>query len=118
MTVQPTLFGFPISRTRQAELFDGCAVPTGRHCPDCGRELVPTESGFVCCPRGHGKLVPDRSPDDDESVPPRTWPVEARRIAKRHARRDNWLGRRWRCGCGACEQARRDGFIPRERIDR
>ena len=56
--------------------------------------------------------------DDDETLPPWTWPDEARRIAKRHAARDTWHRRRWRCQCGACRQARREGFTPRERIDR
>jgi hypothetical protein len=46
------------------------------------------------------------------------WHEEARRIAKRHAARDNWLGRRWLCECGACNRARLDGFLPRQRIDR
>jgi hypothetical protein len=46
------------------------------------------------------------------------WHAQARRIAKRHAARDNWLGTRWSCCCGACRQARRDGFIPRESIAR
>ena len=46
------------------------------------------------------------------------WHLEARRIAKRHAATDNWLGRRWSCECGACRTARRDGFLPRESISR
>lgn len=59
------------------------------------------------------------SPLPADPPPPRDrWHTEARRIAKRHAERDNWLGHRWRCGCGACNQARWDGFLPRESISR
>ena len=51
--------------------------------------------------------------------PPRDpWRREARRIAKRHAATDSWLGRRWSCECGACRTARRNGFLPRESISR
>ncbi len=25
-------------------------------CEECGRVLVQTTSGYLCCPRGHGKL--------------------------------------------------------------
>ena len=46
------------------------------------------------------------------------WHAEARRIAKRHAATDNWLGRRWSCECGACRTARRDLFLPRESVSR
>ena len=46
------------------------------------------------------------------------WHTEARRIAKRHASRDNWLGRRWSCECGACNRARLDGFLPRQSVER
>jgi hypothetical protein len=46
------------------------------------------------------------------------WHEQARQIAKRHVTRDNWLGRRWSCKCGACRQARRDGFLPRQCADR
>jgi hypothetical protein len=46
------------------------------------------------------------------------WKAQARQIAKRHAARDNWLGRRWDCECGACRTARWDGFIPRQSIAR
>jgi hypothetical protein len=58
-------------------------------------------------------LFDDLHADDDqndEPTPLLRWPDEARRIAMRHARRDNWLGRRWHCRCGACSRARSDGL--------
>jgi hypothetical protein len=123
MHTQPDLF-LPMCATvrgRQGELFDPAdAPPCGLTCQECGRALVHTESGYLCCPRGHGKLLteaaaePDDEADDDEPAPASPWPRQARRIARRHARRDNWHGHRWSCCCGACSRARLDGFIPRE----
>jgi hypothetical protein len=108
-------------RGRQGELFAEPDEPaTSLRCEECGRLLVRTPSGYLACPRGHGKLLteavtePEGDEDDDEPTPPHPWPVEARLIAKRHAARDNWHGRRWHCRCGACRRARLDGFIPRE----
>jgi hypothetical protein len=122
MIIQPTMFGFSIAQTRQPDLFDGCAVPTGRHCSECGRELVETESDYHCCPVGHGKLLTpataDEQDDGDETRPASTWSQQVRRIAKCHAARDNLHGRRWRCGCGACSVARLDGCTPREHLAR
>jgi hypothetical protein len=118
------MFGYAIARTRQPALFDTEGPPAvTAKCPRCGRYLERTPSDYLCCPAGHGKLLtapPEHcgAADDDEPVPAWDWPEHARRVAKRHARRDNWLGRRWRCECGACTRARLDGFIPRERIER
>jgi len=30
-------------------------------CEECGEQLVGTESGFLACPRWHGKLVRDEA---------------------------------------------------------
>ena len=91
-------------------------------CPRCGRYLERTPSGYLCCPAGHGKLLTEPPAETDgedaESPPPWDWPEQARRVAKQHARRDNWSGRRWRCECGACTLARLDGFFPRKRVER
>jgi hypothetical protein len=115
------------SLARQGQLFDTDGPPAvTATCRECGDYLERTPSGYLACPRGHGKLLtelpvvePANEPEgDDESVPAWSWPQQARRIARRHARRENWLGRRWHCRCGACRQARRDGFIPRERVER
>jgi hypothetical protein len=108
--------------TQQGQLFDPADGPGSPHRCQCGEYLERTESGYLCCPKGHGKLLteppavepadkPDAE-DDDEPAPASEWPRQARRIAKRHARRDNWHGRRWHCQCGACSRARLDGFTP------
>jgi hypothetical protein len=135
------MFGYAETRARQAALFDVDGPPAlTAKCQRCGEYLERTPSGYQTCPRGCGKLVepircpihgvtdspvcrlfaePDAESDAvGESLPPWGWPEQARRIAKRHARRDIWEGRRWRCECGACTRARLDGFIPRERVDR
>jgi hypothetical protein len=99
---------------RQGQLFETDGPPAvSATCRECGEFMERTPSGFLACPRGHGKLFIETSgePVDD-------WPEQARRLAKRHARRDNWLGTRWRCHCGACNRARLDGFILRERVER
>ena len=118
MTRQPDLFLPMCARTmgRQATLFDtdGPPAQTAR-CKQCQDFLELTPSGYLCCPNGHGKLL---CATDGDTEPQDDWPEQARRIAKRHAARDNWLGSRWRCECGACSRARLDGFIPRQRIDR
>ena len=119
MTTQLDLFLPMCARTiaRQAQLFDTDGPPAlTEKCRHCAEYLEHTPSGFLACPRGHGKLLTDTPANDAPAWP--DWPEYARRIAKRHARRDNWLGTRWRCRCGACNRARLDGFIPRERVER
>ncbi len=32
-------------------------------CAECGEYLVQTESGFLCCPKGHGRLQLDDQRD-------------------------------------------------------
>jgi hypothetical protein len=124
VTLQPDLFLPMCARamTCQAQLFDTDGPPAvTAQCAQCGEYLERTPSGYLACPRGHGKLLtepPAAEPDDDEPAPPLSWPQEALRIGRRHARRDNWHGRRWHCQCGACSRARLDGFLPRERVER
>jgi hypothetical protein len=59
MTHQPDLFHRCLGRTeaRQGEQFalDG-AKESNRRGAECGAALVYTPSGFLACPRGHGKL--------------------------------------------------------------
>ena len=122
MTIQPDLFLPMCARViaRQGQLFDTDGPPAlTAKCRECGEYLERTPSGYLACPRGHGKLLTEAPADEapaDEPAP--SWSEQARRIAKGHAARDNWLGRRWHCQCGACRRARLDGFIPRQRIDR
>jgi hypothetical protein len=79
--------------------------------------MIRTESGYLSCPMAHGKLLTEAAePEEDEDdapAPASDWPRQARQIAKRHAERDNWHGRRWHCRCGACQRARMAGFVPR-----
>jgi hypothetical protein len=130
VTLQPDLFLAAVAtvRRRQPALFDTDGPPAVTvRCEQCREYLERTPSGYLACPRGHGKLLteppaaePDAADaaDADEPAPASDWPRQARQIAKRHARRDNWHGGRWRCRCGACSRARLDGFIPRERVER
>ena len=123
MTIQPDLFLPMCARAvvRQPTLFDTDGPPAvTATCRECGEYLERTPSGYLACPRGHGKLLTEAPADEpaDDALPRTTWPEEARRVAKKHAARDNWLGRRWHCGCGHCSRARADGFIPRQRIER
>lgn len=60
MTTQPTLFDFADTRTHQGQLFDPNDIDAGdsdRQCQRCGRYLVRTETGYLCCPHGHGRLI-------------------------------------------------------------
>jgi hypothetical protein len=116
MTSQRDLF-LPMcgrSLAKQGQLFDTDG-PTAVNdtCRECGEFMERTPSGFLACTRGHGKLLSETSGESADG-----WPEQVRRLAKRHARRDNWLGTRWRCQCGACNRARLDGFIPCQRIER
>jgi hypothetical protein len=109
---------------QQGQLFDPADGPGSPHRCQCGDYLELTASGYLACPKGHGKLLTEPpaaetadewdGADDDESIPAWNWSRQARRIAKRHARPDNWHGRRWHCQCGACSRAQFDGFLPRE----
>ena len=55
MTTQPGLWGYSDTRTKQRELFEDGPRESGLSC-QCGRPLVETPSGFLCCPKGCGKL--------------------------------------------------------------
>jgi hypothetical protein len=55
----------------------------------------------------------------DFDRPLATWQKQARRIARKHAHRDNWFhSRRWHCACGACRAARSSGFNPRQNLSK
>jgi hypothetical protein len=122
VTRQPDLFLPMCARSiaRQGQLFDTGGPPAlTATCRKCGEYLERTPSSYLACPRGHGKLLTEAAAEpedleDDQPAPASDWPQQARQIAKRHARRDNWHGRRWHCQCGACSRARLDGFLPRE----
>ena len=69
MHVQHDLFRPMCGRQyhRQAELFDEAnAADSDLGCEVCGDFLVRTESGFLSCPNGHGKLLIEAVEDDDE----------------------------------------------------
>ena len=34
-------------------------------CEECGEYMVSTESGYLACPRGHGKLALDAPPAEE-----------------------------------------------------
>ena len=39
----------------------------GIRCGECGRQLTRTQSGYLACPLGHGKLrVDDEAPEEPE----------------------------------------------------
>jgi hypothetical protein len=114
---QPDLFSPMLARShhRQGELFDQAAATdadSGLRCARCQSFFVRTTSGYLCCPRGHGKLlaeaVEDHEPAEDTEPAEdcRPWPVQAHALAKRLAKRDQWLWGRWRCICGACRFTR------------
>jgi hypothetical protein len=103
------------SHQRQGDLFDeGAATDADSNlrCTVCQSFLVRTASGYLCCPRGHGKLL-TKAVDDSEpakDIEPaedcKPWPVQAHAVAKLHAKRETWLWGRWRCICGACRLTR------------
>jgi hypothetical protein len=98
--------------SRQATLFDPNDVSAGDSpltCCTCGRPMVRTDSGFLCCTAGHGKLIDegamaadreDEGQDDGDR-----WEFEAAVIAHRHDRRARWLDHP-ACQCGACRFTR------------
>jgi hypothetical protein len=63
---QPDLFR-PMcgeAHARQGRLFDDDApADSALHCEVCGEYLTHTPSGYLACPKGHGKL---RADVDDE----------------------------------------------------
>jgi hypothetical protein len=58
VTKQTDLFlpGVATVRTRQAELFETGGRVVNLTCQTCGGPMEVTPSGFLCCPRGHGRL--------------------------------------------------------------
>lgn len=59
MRTQHQLWGYPITSASQGKLWpdDGPALSV-RDCAECGRPLERTPDGWLCCPKGHGKLIP------------------------------------------------------------
>ncbi len=47
---------------RQRTLFEEGPRETSLSCCECGQPLVETQSGFLCCPAGHGKLLAEEEP--------------------------------------------------------
>ena len=56
---QPDLFGAGRAQTfgRQGDLFQGQNLDSALRCCECGEYLVRTDSGYLACPEGHGKLL-------------------------------------------------------------
>jgi hypothetical protein len=110
--------------SRQATLFDPNDVAAGDSplkCCTCHRPMVRTDSGYLCCPAGHGRLIDERATDrgsdqddhdaadlDDGMGPTRSahlpWRRFARMVARRHRRRAAFY-RMPPCTCGACTYA-------------
>lgn len=64
---QPDLFRpmCATHHTRQPELFDvDGPAESDLACQACGEYLVHTQSGYLCCPRGCGKLIESTVPGD------------------------------------------------------
>jgi hypothetical protein len=100
MQEQGNLFSpFKDTPTVQRELFDQSApAESAERCRECGECLVSTQSGYWCCPRGHGRLRTETRPDD--------WPAFAKQVAAEHAERIAALAWDERCERGACRAAR------------
>ena len=56
MTTQPTFWGHANTSARQGVIWDEGPHESGLSCAVCGEPLVATQSGFLSCPNGHGKL--------------------------------------------------------------
>jgi len=82
--------------------------------------MVRTESGYLCCPTGHGKLIDEGATDeaddedegdqDDDGMGPTMaahlpWERYARIVARCHRRRAAFY-RMPACKCGACRFTR------------
>ena len=83
MTTQRDLFLSMCGRSlaQQGQLFDTDGPPAvTTTCRECGEYLERTPSGYLACPRGHGKLLTESSAETADD-----WSDRARRIAKRHA---------------------------------
>ena len=110
MHLQRDLFSPMLARSfhLQGELFNQPAADadSDRRCHECQSFLVRTASGFLCCPRGHGKLIEEATSSANEPCMPRPWPVAAAETARLHAGNARWLYGRWRCICGACRYTR------------
>lgn len=71
MHKQPDLFSPSLATVHasQPSLFDPNAVEAGDTnlaCVQCGRLLVRTGSGYLCCPCGCGKLLEERTDPEPE----------------------------------------------------
>jgi hypothetical protein len=68
MTRQPDLYSPSLARivSRQLRLFAESDAPdSDLACSVCGRLLVRTTSGYLCCPKGHGRLIAEEVDDRD-----------------------------------------------------
>jgi hypothetical protein len=121
VTRQPHLYDDATATltSRQATLFDAndaAACDSALTCCTCDRPMVRTESGFLCCPTGHGKLIDkgatgepddqDHCDQDEYGMGPTMaahlpWDRYARTVARRHRRRAAYY-RMPACRCGAC----------------
>jgi hypothetical protein len=55
-------------QSRQGDLFAaGGDEVSDLACGECGKFLARTPSGWLCCPRGHGKLTCEEEPGEDSS---------------------------------------------------
>ena len=50
------LWGLELDATYSQSELSGPVLAVGKTCPACMSALAPTVSGFLACPRGHGRL--------------------------------------------------------------
>lgn len=74
MTKQPDLFRPMCAtvRTKQPTLFADGPRESALSCGQCGRPLIRTPTGFLCCPAGCGRLIEAV----DDAAPCGSWFTE------------------------------------------
>ncbi len=66
MSRQGELFSpFGRDHVKQGNLFDSGGKVSPLSCVECGEPMEHTPSGYIVCPRGHGRLLETTSQDVD-----------------------------------------------------
>lgn len=50
-----------MARKRKPDAYPLTADLFAQRCDQCQRQLLPTESGYLACPVGHGRLIRDEA---------------------------------------------------------